>query len=114
MGDVLMTLGYSSVVGGYFYTAAILGIIGLLLFAIQLLLCFKVKRIAFKLIPAYMILFCILLSVLLYIGVFGTGFLSAERILAAILAMGTGAALVGDITAWVVYKIRLVIKENKA
>ena len=90
---------------GRYYTMIILGIIGILFFAVQLLICYKVKRIAIKLIPVYIILSFLLFSTALYTGVFGTGFLGAERILAIILALGIGTALFGAAVAWVVYRL---------
>ena len=88
---------------GLYYTAMILGAICISFFAAQLLLCFKTKRTAIKLIPAYLILLCALPAALLYAGVLGTGFLNAEQIVAALLAMGMGAATVGNAIAWAVY-----------
>jgi len=84
----------------------IFAIIIVLFLVVQLLFCFLAKRTSIKLIPVYVITFCLLLAGLLYTGVFGeigTGFLSAEKILAILLAMGSGAALAGDTLAWGVY-----------
>ena len=90
---------------GFYYTIMILGAVCIFFFALQLLFCVRVKRPAIKFIPAYLILLLVLLAALLYTSVLGTGFLNAEQILATILAIGAGAALVGDAIAWAVYAI---------
>jgi len=58
-----------------------------------------------KYVPVYIILLAFLFSLLIYFGVFGTGFLSAERIFASLIGIGIGAALVGEALAWIVYKL---------
>jgi len=90
-------------------------IIGILMFAIQLIFCVAAKRITIKFIPVYIILFAAILAAALYLGVFGSGSFNASQILAWLLAMVTGAAIVGDVLAWVVYVdvIKRRAKENK-
>ena len=75
-------------------------------FTVQLLLCFKVRKLSVKLIPVYFLSLCIIFCVTWYLGVFGTGdgFLNANRIGAAILAIPVGIASIGDVIAWLVYK----------
>ena len=92
-----------AVASGFFYTMMILGLIGIIFLAIQLLFCLKAKRMAVKLIPVYFILFCLLVAALFYVGAFGTGFLNAERIVAWLIGIGVVAATVGDAIAWAIY-----------
>ena len=96
---------------GYYKTMIVLGAIGILIFAVQLLLCYKSKRTAIKLIPAYIIIFLVLFATALYVGAFGTGSFGANQILAKILAIGIGVALIGDVIAWIVYGI--IIKKAR-
>jgi len=87
--------------------------IGILLFAVQLLLCFKAEKMMIKLIPVYIILFLILFAITLFIGVFGTGFLGAERILAFLLVIGALAALIIDGLSWLEY-LAIIEKQGKS
>jgi len=86
-------------------TIIILGAISIVFLVTQLLFSFKAKRTVMKYVPVYIILLSFLFSLLLYFGVFGTGFLNAERILAFLIGIGIGAALVGEALAWMVYKL---------
>ena len=86
-------------------TIIILGAISIVFLVTQLLFSFKAKRTVMKYVPVYIILLSFLFSLLLYFGVFGTGFLNAERILAFLICIGIGAALVGEALAWMVYKL---------
>ena len=86
-------------------TIIILGAISIVFLVTQLLFFFKAKRTVMKYVPVYIILLSFLFSLLLYFGVFGTGFLNAERILAFLIGIGIGAALVGEALAWMVYKL---------
>ena len=88
-------------------TIIILGAISIVFMVTQLLFSFKAKRTVMKYVPVYIILLSFLFSLLLYFGVFvvGTGFLNAERILAFLIGIGIGAALVGEALAWIVYKL---------
>ena len=89
----------------FYYTVIVYGIIGALFFIVQLLLCYKAKRMVIKFVPGYFILICFLFTALLYAGVFGTGFLNAHKIVAWLLFIGIGIAFVGDLMAWVIYRI---------
>ena len=102
------------IVNGYFdhETMTILGIIGIILFVIQLVFCFIPKGTAIKLIPVYIILLFVLLATALYIGVFGPGSFGASRILAWLLTIGIVAAIVGDVIAWIVFGIVINCKKN--
>jgi len=86
-------------------TIILLGAISIFFLVIQLLFFFKAERTVIKYVPVYIIILAFLFSMLLYFGVFGTGFLSAERIFASLVGVGIGAALVGEALAWIVYKI---------
>ena len=90
---------------GLYYTITIYGAIGILFFIAQLFLCYRAKRKAVMCIPIYLILFCTILTTLLAVGVFGTGFLNAERIVAFLLFIGIGAASIGSLIAWATYGI---------
>ena len=91
---------------GYIKTIIIFGIISVVFFAVQLLLCFTIKRIKLKFIPIYILLGFLLLAGLFFIGIFGgTGFMSAERIVAGLLAIGVGSGFVGVAIAWALYRI---------
>lgn len=90
-------------------TAPYLGLIlSIVFFVIQLLLCFKVKNPIMKRIPIYFIIICGLFILLICTGIFGTGsgFMgNVHLIVAAILAIVVGIALIGIVAAWIVYKI---------
>lgn len=89
----------------------VIGIVGaVLFFAIQLVLCFKAKRTGVKLIPAYIILACVLFMVADFAGALEySGFISGQGILAMMLAVVVGIALVGEVAAWTIY---LTLKRN--
>jgi len=75
-------------------------VIGIFLFVVQLLLCFKAEKMAIKLIPVYLLLFLLLFAIVLLI--FGTdGF--GTRLLGFLFFMGTLGALVVDGLSWLVY-----------
>lgn len=77
-----------------------------LLFAVQLLLCFKAKRTVVRMLPLSLILICMGFILLLCTGVFGTGsgFLGNVHLIAAIiLGIVAGIAGAGVAAAWVVY-----------
>ncbi|MCL2838756.1 MAG: hypothetical protein FWE04_06830 [Oscillospiraceae bacterium] len=79
---------------------AILGAIAVLWGTIQYLFCVKAKKMSIKLIPVYLIALLILFVTVLW--VFGTdGF--GTRFLAFFLALGIGAAILGDVIAWIAY-----------
>jgi hypothetical protein len=84
------------------------GIIGAgVVFAVQLLLCSKVKKLAVKLIPAYFIIVCLMVMSADLLGLIKySGFISLQGIIAIALSFVSGITLVGVILAWVVYGIR--------
>jgi len=83
-----------------------LGVMGAVFFGIQLSICFKAERIAKKLILSYILLFLLLFSLPLYLGVFGSCgggglfLITGNAILGILLAVGAGSALVGVVLAW--------------
>ncbi len=80
----------------------------LVCFAIQLLFCFKAKKPAVRRIPLYLILAAWGFILLLCTGIFGKGggFLgNVHLMVAAILAIVLGIASLGNIAAWIVYKV---------
>ena len=79
--------------------------ISIVFFGIQYSLCVNAEKIAIKLIPVYIILFFALLAALFYANVFEVSGYAANQILAVVLAIGIGVASVGDVLAWVAYKI---------
>lgn len=96
------------IINGTDYTLIALGVISaVLFFTVQLTLCQKAKRMAIKLIPAYIIFLFALLVVADLLGVFGSGsgFISVQGIIAMTLSIVAGIALIGEIAAWVVYGI---------
>ena len=84
-------------------------ILAVVFFMIQLLLCFKARQTNVKRIPVYFILLCGLLCFMLFIGAFGSGsggvIANVNQLIASILAIVVGIALIGVVTAWIVYKI---------
>jgi len=83
----------------------ILGV-GIIFCTIQYFFSLKAKKIAIKLIPVYIIIFFALYAVAIYQGVVGTGSGFGRRIVTNILIIGVGAALVGDVIAWIAYWLR--------
>lgn len=97
-------------------TAPLVGMaLGALFFAVQLLLCFKVKRAVLRRLPLYMILVCAGFILLICTGVFGTGggFIgNVHLIVAAILGIVVGIAAVGVAAAWAVYAVYRKIRAH--
>ena len=77
-----------------------------LFFVVQLALCFRAKRTAMKLIPAYIIPLSALLIIADFTGMLEySGFISAKGIMAIALAIVAGISLIGEIAAWTMYGI---------
>ncbi|MEG0321379.1 MAG: hypothetical protein RR606_04210 [Oscillospiraceae bacterium] len=93
------------------------GLISLaIVFSLQLLLCFKARRIGIKCIPVYFIILGFICCLLTYWGIFGTysaGAISGNGLVAAIFAFILGIAAVGILIAWVVYWIVLCAKRRR-
>lgn len=87
-------------------------ILAVVLFLIQLLLCFKATKTTTRRIPIYIILFGGVLC-LLALGSDSRGsVLDGSKIAALILAIVVGIALIGVVAAWAVYKIYMKIQKN--
>lgn len=97
------------VYNGADYTIPVIGLLGAVFFmALQLLLCFKVRPLAGKLIPAYLILLGLLYGLGTWLGLFGTyslGAIAGHEIVALILLIIVGIASLGESLAWVVYLV---------
>ena len=98
-------------------TAPYIGVVfAIVCFAIQLLLCFKVKKTSIRCIPVYIILVAWGFILLLCTGIFGTGsgFLgNVHLMVAAILTIVLGVVSIGNIAAWIVYKVYTKSKEKR-
>jgi small-conductance mechanosensitive channel len=80
----------------------------ILFFAIQILLCFKARKTVVKLIPVFFIFMGLILCLLLYSGIMGTGsgvIGNVNQIVALLFTIVIGIACIGDIAAWAVYGI---------
>jgi hypothetical protein len=91
-------------------------IAGIILFAVQLTLCMKVKRIAVKCVPVYVLIIGIIYCGLEYIGFFGSysaGAISGNK-LGAVLMLGIILFVgIGDVAAWIGYAIiKKIIKKD--
>lgn len=90
-------------------------ILAVVFFGIQLLLCFKVRQTTVKLLPVYFILLCVLLCFMLFIGIFGSqssGVIgNVNQLIALILAIVVGIALIGVVAAWITYMICMRIRK---
>ena len=76
------------------------------IFALQLILCFKAKKKAVKLIPLYLVLFGAFLGAAEYIGLFGTssaGAISGNSLVGEIILAVVGTVFIGVILAWFIY-----------
>lgn len=93
------------------------GLIGTaILFAMQLLLCFRVRRKTIKCVPIYLVILGLLLSGATYLGVFGTysaGAISGNGLVALIFACITAIAAVGVLLAWLVYWLVLSVRHHQ-
>jgi len=86
-----------------------IGIAGaLLFFVVQLILCLYVKRTAVKLIPIYVVLFCMLIMAADFAGMIDYhGYFNGTGILGLMGFFIVGISLIGEVLAWVVYAIRM-------
>lgn len=79
-------------------------------FVFQLFLCNKARKTSVKLIPSYGFLLLVGITLLTYLGAFGTGdgFLgNVNMLVAGILAIISLFALAGIVAAWIVYYCQL-------
>lgn len=77
----------------------------LMLFALQLLLCFKAKHMAVKLIPLYFIAAVLLLALYIALFVDGSGFLDLSGVLALYVAAVGGVMGLFVGAAWLLHKL---------
>lgn len=87
------------------------------LFAIQLLLCFMAKKTVVKMIPSFFIALYAAFILLICTGIFGkgSGFVGdVQLIVAAILAIVLSVALIGIIAACIVYCIYAKAKKSQS
>ncbi len=105
------------VANGSDYTLIAIGLIGTIIFFIlQLIFCFKAKKVAIKLIPTYLILLVALHCIATYLGFFGSyaaGSISGNQLVALIEGIVIGIATVGEVLAWVVYWLITQIKKKQ-
>lgn len=90
---------------------------GLLLIpcAVQLLLCFLVKKKALKCIPVYLVAVCLVLCVLVILGAFGDiplGDIEIHGAVGFVLLIFVGIAAAGVALAWGVYGITLAVRHK--
>ena len=79
----------------------------------QHLLCTKAKKIAIKLIPVYIIILLALYTTALNAGMFGVMRLNMHRAFAVLLWIGIGAAVLGDVLAWLYGSWKIRTKQEK-
>ena len=95
------------VVNGTDYTILIIGVMGGgILFAIQLMLCFKMKSLVLKCIPIYLVLMGGIFCLALWAGVLGStsaGAISGNQLVAYVLGAVVGLSSLGLGGAWIVY-----------
>lgn len=86
------------------------------MFALQLLLCLKAKRLAVRLIPVYLIVAALLCGAATFLGVFGTysaGAISGNELAGLFLLALTGIAATGSALAWLVFGISKLVGRKK-
>lgn len=91
-------------------------IIAMACFAVQLLSCFKARKTAVKCIPVFILLAAWGSVLLVCTGIFGegVGFLGNVHLMAAaILAIVLGIASLGNMVAWIVYKVCTYRKQKR-
>ncbi len=83
----------------------IYAVIALVFFALQLIMCFKAKKLTVRLIPIFMIAAGYLFALLLAFDILELtdGFVDGDAFAAAIIAIGMSIAAVCDAIAWAVY-----------
>jgi quinol-cytochrome oxidoreductase complex cytochrome b subunit len=89
-------------------------ILAIILFVIQLLLCFKARKAGVKRIPLYFALVCCVLCAMLFMGILGKGSSGSalgnvHQIVALILAIVAGISFIGIVAAWIIYLDRKLL-----
>ena len=85
-------------------------------FALQLLLCFKSKRTAIRLIPVYLVVATLLYAGATFLGVFGTysaGAISGNELAGLVLLLVAGISAAGSALAWLIFGISKLISRKK-
>ena len=79
--------------------------LALVFFALQLILCFKAKKVIVRFIPVLMILTGYLIALLFALDILdgGSGFIDGGAFAGAIIAIAVSCAAVCDAIAWAVY-----------
>lgn len=87
----------------------------LMFFALQLILCFKAKKLTTRFIPALIILAGYLIALLSAEGYFGggTGFIDDGTFAGVIIVIGMSCAAVGDAIAWLIYALMHKKRKSK-
>lgn len=82
--------------------------LALVFFALQLIFCFKAKKLIVRLVPVIMILEGYLIALLFAEGCFagGTGFIDDGAFAGAIIAIAMSVAAVFDAIAWLIYVLK--------
>ena len=85
------------------------GLVGAIaMFALQLLLCLKAKRLAIRLIPVYIIAAALLYGAATFLGAFGTysaGAISGNELAGLVVLVLTGIAATGCALGWLAFGI---------
>ena len=90
-------------------------IFAVVFFVLQLLMCYKGKRIWIKCIPMYLILLGALFSIANFIGLLGyysAGAISGNELVAIICVFFVGTSFIGALFAWIVYGINHLIHRS--
>ena len=87
-------------------TIILCSILAVIVFSIQLMLCFKTAKKATKLIPAYIIMILYIGALIMYLVdvLNGRGGVAIWMIFAFIISIANTVALIADAVAWVVYR----------
>ncbi len=87
------------------------------MFALQLVLCFKAKKTAVKLIPLYLVLLGALRGGAEYVGLFGSysaGAISGNGLVGLFILAVVGTAFAGVLLAWFIYWLVSLKKKQTA
>ena len=92
---------------------AVYVVLALVFFVLQLIMCFKAKKLIVRLIPVFMILTGYLIALMFANDILdsGSGFIDGGNLAGAIIAIGISCAAVCDAIAWLIYA--LICKKRK-
>ena len=90
-------------------TIILCGILAIIVFCIQLVLCNKAKTRTTKLIPVYFIILLYLVAIILYVVdvINGSGGVAIWAIFSFVISVANTVSLAADGLAWLFYKYRL-------